>query len=145
MATTTYSFNDIYCVLSHPSFPAYTVNGQGVGEISFTYADDNTIHERAADGSVMISKVKADNGTITISVQQTSDLHKWLKRFFNFLHLQSSASWAEMMINLSSPAGLFDTIVAVGVSPTKRADQPYQAQGQMVTWSFHAANIQHVL
>lgn len=145
MPYSTYSFNDVHVVISPPGFPAYTLNGQGVGDINISFADDNTLHDRSADGRVMVSKIKANNGSISISVQQTSALHKYLKQLFNFLRLRDTSAWAGTMITLSSPAGLFDTITATGVSFSKRADQPYQAQGQNVTWNFMAADIQYVI
>lgn len=143
-APTTYSFSDIKMVISHPAYPAYTVNGNGVGEINIEYANDNTTQDLAADGTVMISKIEANNGTVTISMQQTSPMHQWMKGFFNALRSQPTNMWAKANINVSSPAGGFDNIALSGVSFQKRAAQPYQAQGQMVTWSFMFANGQTI-
>lgn len=144
MAITTYSFNDIKAVFSHPAYPAFTINGQGVGEIHIAYANDNTAHELAADGSVMISKIRADNGNFTISMQQTSTMHQWMKGLFNQLMTSPTNLWAAINITISSPSGGFDNIQLTGVSFSKRSDQPYQQQGQLVTWSFMAANIQTI-
>lgn len=138
----TYSFSDIYSVISISGFPAYTLNGQGIGEINFDYANDNTTHDVAADGRVMPSKIKADNGSIAITMQQTSPLHKWFTEWFNFLKFSKTENWAKTQIMISSPAGMFDTIIATGVSPVKRAGRSYQAQGQMVTWNLLATRIE---
>lgn len=144
MATTTYSFADIHCVISPGGVKApFTINGSGIGEISVSLANDNTSHDLAADGSVMISKIKADNGTITIRVQQTSPLHAYLKSVYNALRLLPASAWASIVIYIGSPNGLFDSINCTNVAFTKRPDQPYQQQGQNVTWSFMAANIQY--
>lgn len=136
----TYSFNDIIMTIAHPTYPAFVLNGQGVGEVTIAYPNDNTAQELAADGSVMISKIAADNATVAITMQQTSSLHTWLKGLFNFLNISPAALWAGASIHIQSVSGGFDNITLTGVSPTKRADQPYQKLAQMVTWNFMAAN-----
>src|SRR5688572_12709967 len=108
---TVYSFSNVNMVINPPGFPSYTVNGQGVGEISIGYINDNTVHDLAADGTVMVSKVAADNGNVSITVQQTSPLHQYLKGIFNALMLAPAASWAGMKISASSINGGFDNIV----------------------------------
>lgn len=140
--TTVYSFSNVHLVINPPGFQSYTVNGQGVGEIAITWAQDNTVHDLAADGSVMVSKIQADNASISITVQQTSPLHQYLKGVFNALMAAGSEFWASTNIALSSPNGGFDAITLTGVSIQKRSDQPFQQQGQRVTWNFMAANAQ---
>lgn len=135
MPYTTYSFNDVKMVISNPNFNAFTLNGQGVGEININWSNENSSHNLAADGSVMINKIAADNGTLTISAQQTSMLHQWLKDLFNFLKNSPSNVWASSRIDLSSIAG-YDNGQFSGVTFAKRSDVPYQQQGQLVTWTF---------
>lgn len=142
MATTTYSFSDIQMVLQFPGRPAYTLNGQGVGELSISYINDNTTHDLAADGSVMVSKIKANNANITLTMQQTSTMHAWLQGTFNYLYNSATALWAAGTITISSPYNDSIAMTLTGVSFTKRADQPFQQQGQMVTWNLMAADTQ---
>ena len=52
--TTTYSFDDVDVVFTHPGIGQYVVSGTGVGSISVTMQTDKTSHDVAADGSVMI-------------------------------------------------------------------------------------------
>lgn len=146
MANSTYSFNDVITVLSFANLlPAYTVNGQGVGTINVNNTNDNSAQDLAADGSVMTSKIKASNGTVAISVQQTSPLHKWLKQAYNAATLAPTALWAALAITVTSPTGTFDVINCKGCSFQKPADQPYEQQGQMVTWNFLASDVQRIL
>ena len=70
MATTTYSFSDVSLVLSHPSVGKCTITGEGVGSVTVSRANDNTQHDVAADGSVMVSKIHTKNGTIAIAIQR---------------------------------------------------------------------------
>lgn len=139
--STTYSFADVSVVISHPSVGQYVANGEGIGNINIAMATDRTAHDVAADGSVMVSKIKGRNGTVTIAIQQTSDLNKWLTKWYNYLEAASTDQWASTSIIVRSPI-MQELNTITGVSPQKLPDKPYQAQGQLVTWSLMAADIQ---
>lgn len=138
---TTYSFSDVSCVISHPSVGQYVANGEGIGNINISMTTDRTTHDVAADGSVMVSKINGRNGIITIAIQQTSALHKWLLKWYNYLEASATDQWARTSIILRAPM-MHELISATWVSPQKLPDRPYQAQGQLVTWSLMAADIQ---
>ncbi|MDU5080230.1 phage protein [uncultured Tissierella sp.] len=140
MSDTVYSFQDLNCSFTHPSVGQISMNGEGIGSITITRANDVTSHDVSADGSVMISKIKSKNGTVAISVQQSSPLNKWLDRLYNYLEVASSSEWAKASIILRHLT-LGEGTVCTGVTFQKRADKPYQAQGQQVTWNLMAANI----
>lgn len=140
MPTTSYSFTDHIITISSPAYAAFILSGQGLGECNVTYANDNTIHDNAADGSVMASKIKADNGSVSITMQQTSDLHKWLLGLFNALYALPSNFWISTQISIRA-INSGEVVLCTGVSFAKRADKPIQAQGQMITWNFLAAKI----
>jgi hypothetical protein len=137
----TFSFADISFILSHPSLGQYSANGTGLGSITVDMTTDRTTHDVAADGVVLVSKIKARNGNVAIEVQQTSDFNNWLLKWFNFLETASSSQWALSSIVISAPV-LQQTIVLTSVSPQKQAPMPYKAQGQNVTWTLMAADIQ---
>ena len=140
MSVTTYSFQDTNVSFNHP-FGNASSTGAGMGTISVSMTQTKTVHDVAADGSVMISKIEGDNGTIAITIQQTSQLHKYLKNWYNYVNTSADTSqWASMAISINNKS-LGDSVVATNVSPQKLADQPYQAQGQMVTWNLMAAKI----
>jgi hypothetical protein len=138
--TTTYSFLDMTGSLSHPTIGDYVFTGEGVGQITVAYATERTAHDVAADGSVMVSKVAGNNGTITIECQQTSAVHKWLLAWYNALWELPTSEWATtaIMMRNSSTGG---HEYATGVSPQKIGDKPYHAQGARVTWVLMAADI----
>jgi hypothetical protein len=165
VAYSTYSFNDINFSILPPTSAgsilqlgnlgilgnlaasvfgsAFNMNGQGVGEINIAYSDDNSTHQRGADGSVMVSKITADNGTISITTQQTSALNTYLIKLFKALKFGPTSIWAGMTITVDTTRGTAEKITCTGVSFAKRADRPYQAEGQMITWNFMAANISY--
>lgn len=141
--TTTYSFDDVEVTFSHPGIGLYLVNGKGIGSISVTMSTEKSTHDVAADGSVMVSKIPGDNASIDVEVQQTSEFHKWLTNYYNFVKLAPASQWANAAIVIRDKVG-GALITALDVSPLKKADKPYQAQGQRVTWPFLAANCQEV-
>jgi hypothetical protein len=140
MPTTTYSFTDHIITITSPVYKAYSLNGQGLGEVNISYANDNTMHDNSADGQVMVSKIISNNGTVNMTLQQTSELNKWLFGAFNKLYALPSNFWTSISITIRSIAS-GDVVTCTGVSFTKRSDKPYQAQGQMITWNFMAAKI----
>lgn len=140
MNTTTYSFADVSLILSHPSVGQYTFTGQGVGSVSVSRSNDMTQHDVAADGSVMVSKVISKNGLLTLNIQQTSEGHKFLKRWVSYITNAPTSEWARASAVLRNPAQ-GETITMQGVSPQKRADVSYQAAGQQVAWPLMCAEI----
>ena len=66
MEITTYSFADLVGSISHPKLGIYMFDGTGVGSVTISKTSDRTAHDVASDGSVMVSKVAGNNGTITI-------------------------------------------------------------------------------
>ncbi len=145
MAFSTYSFQDVTVTFDVPYFASFSSAGAGLGSISIVMATTKTTHDVAADGRILVSKIAGDNGTVAITMQQNSLLHKNLLNWYNYINVKGSTSeWAATTIRIKNIA-LGELTVATGVSPQKLADKPYQAQGQMVTWTFMAANIDQSL
>lgn len=141
MPHSTYSFSDVTMVISHPAVGQFVATGAGLGSITTIMTADRTTHDVSADGSVMVSKIRARNGSHSISVQQTSDLNKWLLKTYNYLETAPTNQWAGMTLLIRSPQ-MQDLITSTGVSFQKLPDKPYQAQGQQITWNLMAADIQ---
>lgn len=137
---TTYSFGDVVAVLNFAGIIPLTITGQGAGSIDTTMTTEKTAHDVAADGSVMISKILGNNGSIALNIQQSSAAHKVLLLWYNYLLSADSSQWANNQIVIRNNV-LGETIIAEFVSPQKMPDKPYQAQGQHVTWNLMAANI----
>ena len=141
---TTYGFQDVDLDIAHADLgDQYSIAGDGVGSIAFAMTNERSAHDVAADGAVMVSKIKAKNGTVAIAIQQTSPLHKWLIKLFNKLQADSSPTtyWAGIKIVLRAPK-MGDQITATGVSFQKQADRGYKAQGEQVSWILMAAEVQ---
>lgn len=138
---TVYSFTDVSVIISHPSVGQYVTSATGLGSITVNMANEVTNHDVAADGAVMISKIKARNGSAAIAIQQTSDMHAWLQKWYNYLEAAPASEWAKTVITVRAP-NMQQLKTLTGVSPQKQPDSPYQAQGQHVTWTLMAADIQ---
>ena len=136
----TYSFEDVTATLNFAGVIPIEVTGKGVGSIDISMATEKTAHDVAADGAVMISKIKGNNGSIAMNIQQSSPTHKLLLLWYNYLLNSSSSTWANNSITVRNNVNGESTI-AIGVSPQKLPDKSYQAQGQRVTWNFMAADI----
>jgi hypothetical protein len=139
--TTVYSFLDYNIVISHPAVGQAVLSGEGVGEMTVSMATERTAHDVAADGAVMVSKIGGRNGTVTLSLQQTSYAHQWLKNWYKYLEGAPASAWAETTIIARSILAQ-DTITASYVSPQKIPDRSFQAAGQKVSWPLMAADIQ---
>lgn len=140
MAVSTYSFGDIKTVISHPDFASLSLYNEGIGDMTVSKANDNTAHDTAADGSVMVSKIIVNNGTVTINAQQTSPLHTYLNNLYNYLKTASTNKWAQIQLDIRAPY-LHEQKICTGGSFQKDADTPYQAQGQKIIWTLMFADI----
>lgn len=145
MALKTYSFQDITCSFSNTIIGIVYTPGSGLGSISVSMADDVTSHQRAADGGILSTKNVAKNGTVSLSILQTSDLHRNLLNWYTALMEPSNLNkWSEMQITIESK-NLGEKIVCTRVAPQKRPDISFEAQGKEITWAFLAEEITHTL
>ena len=142
----TYSFKALTGAFSHPLVGDFIFAGKmGLGQINITMATDRTAHDTSADGSVMVSYISGDSGTVTIEAQQTSLLHKFLIAWYNAIKTIGDAGdpslWAAAAMTLrNTTSGDHHSIR--GISPQKKGDWPYAAAGGKVTWTLMAADIQ---
>ena len=111
----------------------YTVFGEVVSGL-------DVVDKIAADGTVMPSKIAGKNGTISLEIQQISELHKWLMKWNNYIETAGTDEWCGMTITIKS-SSLGDMTVCIGVSPEKLPDRLYKAQGSQITWQLMATKI----
>lgn len=145
MSYNTYSFKDVTCSMSHPNVGSKSTTGAGIGTITISQSTTKTSHKVSADGRVLVSKLAGDNGTVSITIQQTSEVHKWLlNNWYNYINSSSSSTddWAAMVVTIKNNS-LGDLTTCTGVAPEKIADIPYEAEGAMITWNLMVADITH--
>lgn len=137
----TYAFKSIDFVMTHPAAGQFSMNGEGMGDVTVTMTNDVSAHHLAADGSVMTSRIAADNGTVTINAQQTSALHKYMERLYNYLLTAENDQWTAATILINDRLNR-EKITCTGVCFQKRPDTNFQQQGQTRAWVMMAADIQ---
>lgn len=138
----TYSFLDTILNIAFPTGTT-TITGKGVGTVTVAMTQERSAVEAAADGNVMISKIAGNHGTLTFTLQQTSEAHKFLLGMYNALIVAPPALWAQGVGILRS---LSDSTshTFTGVCFLKLGDKAYDKQGQMVTWTLICGDIQSV-
>ena len=144
----TYSFKDTSGAFAHPLAGAFQFAGQkGLNQFTITMGTEKTVQDIAGDGTVMISAVAGDNGQIAMEMQQTSALHQFLLAWYNglvtLLNAGDVTNWATAAITLRNIVDGSHHELR-GVSPMKIPDKTYAAQGQRITWTLMAADIQNV-
>ena len=145
MAASTYAFKNVVGAFTDPDVGTFPFAGQeGVKQLTIYNATDRTVHDIAADGTIMVSYVSGASGAIEIETQQTSSLHQFLVNWANVKFTESEnqdainfAAAAVKVIDLLN--GAVHTLT--GVSPLKIPDKGYGAAGAMVTWRLMAANV----
>ena len=135
MGHTTYGFKDLSVTMAHPAMGQIEIYGTGAKSITFAMANDVSSHDVAADGSVMTSKIEAQNGTVTIVVQQTSEAHKWFTKLHNYLNAGHLSEWAEISL-IATGSHMRVTHEGSKMSIQKRPEAPYQSQGGEMSWAF---------
>lgn len=139
----TFSFTDIEATISHPGYGSYSIQGEGIGDMSITKLTDRSVHDVAADGSIMTSKIAGNNGNVTINAQQTSTLHNFLQGMFNYLWGASTDEWAKISLTIRAPK-MQKTYYCTGGSFVKEPDEQFQAQGQKLPWVLLFNDIQRI-
>jgi hypothetical protein len=139
----TYSFTDINATISHPSYGSYTIQGEGIGDLTVSKTTERSAHDVAADGSIMVSKIAGNNGAVAINAQQTSSLHQFLQGMFNYLWGADTSEWAQISCTIEAPK-MGKTYYCTGGSFGKEPDEPFQSQGQRVAWNIMFADIQRI-
>lgn len=140
MTYSTYAFEDVNCVVSHPSVGSFSFNGAGLGSITIAKANDMSSQDLSSDGSVMTSKIRARNGTATLAVQQTSVGAAFLKKLNAYVDNAHSSEFTRTVITIvSKEQGV--NITCTGVSPQKSPDHGFQQTGQQMSFAYLVQNI----
>jgi Bacteriophage KPP10, Structural protein ORF10 len=146
---TVYSFKDLSGSFFHPAVGSFILNGGniGFGQVTVAMTTEKTAHDVAADGSIMVSFISGDNGSVDIEVQQTSQLHNFLLSWYNAIKTAADAGdvtlWAAGSMLLRNIVDRTSHTLT-GISPSKIPDKVYAAQGGKVTWKLMAADAQQI-
>ena len=138
--TTVYSLADVRAVMYHQDVGQCVLSSQGMGKISVTSSGDLSSHTATADGYVVVNRLRANHGIITLEVPQNSSADEFLRRWARYLKNAQSYLFALTALNIVDQMGGF-TIYCEGVTPQKIPDRVYDQTSGNVSWTLLAANI----
>ena len=125
MAYNVYSLPDVKSVLYHPDVGTANLHLCGIGKITVSAAGDLTSHTVAADGYIVVNRLKSTNGTITLEVPQNSLGDWFLRRWARWQkNCQDPSRVALGSLTIQDVAGGF-TVVCTGVSLQKVPERTF--------------------
>ena len=136
-----YSLEDTKVVLDHPYVGTANLHLCGRGKMVISYSGDISSHTMTADGTVIINKLRAENGVITIEVPQNSIADDFLQKWCRYLRNTMHPEYFHLStLTITDQAAGF-TILCTGVTPQKIADRTFDRSSTNLTYTLLAASI----
>ena len=136
-----YSLTDTKAVLTHPYVGTANLHLCGRGRMVVSYAGDMSAHTMTADGTVIINRLKAENGIITLEVPQNSIADEFLRKWCKYLRNTSRPDFFHLTtLTITDQAGGF-TLLCSGVTPQKIPDRTFDRSSTNLTYTLLAASI----
>jgi hypothetical protein len=143
-AHTTYSFNAISGVIAHPLMKkSYNFTGSGVGQIGIEFTGTRTYTETAIGSIVIMARIPAQGGRVTIRCQQTSGVHAWLwSAYLSVFTSPKNEDFAKMVMLIRIVEGTMRNTQYrfKGMAFDKVPELRFRADGDMVDWVLNFAS-----
>ena len=123
MGFATYSLKDVKTVLKYDAYKN-VLSDNGAGRISWTYAGDMSAMTTTATGYVVINRLVAKNGSLTIEVPVNSPADDFMRKWVKWLKEVQTSNYGVSSVEVSDPAGGRDHSF-LGVVPQKEPDETY--------------------
>lgn len=131
----TYSLLDVHVVFNHPDVGQLIVQEEGGGEIGFTYSGDMSSHTPTATGYVVINRMKAKNGQLSLQIPQNSNADLFLSKWINYIkNIDNSERFALATITITDN-NCGKTYNMFGVTPQKEPDKSFNREASMKTYN----------
>ena len=141
MAYNIYSLPDCRTVLYHPDVGTANLHQCGHGRITVSAAGDPTSHTVAADGYIVVNRLKSTNGTITLEIPQNSLGDWFLRQWAKWQKNCQDPSWIALgALTIQDAAGGF-SVVCTGVTMQKVPDRVFDRTGTNLTCTLLATTI----
>ena len=141
MAYNVYSLADTRAVLYHPYVGTANLHLCGRGKMVVSYSGDVSAHTMTADGTVIINRMKAENGIVTLEVPQNSIADVFLRKWCKYLRNTSRPEFFHLTtLTITDQAGEF-TILCTGVTPQKVPDRTFDRSSTNLTYTLLCAKI----
>ena len=136
-----YSLTDTKAVLTHPYVGTANLHLCGRGRMVVSFSGDMSAHTMTADGTVIINRLKAENGIITLEVPQNSIADEFLRKWCKYLRNTSRPDFFHLTtLTITDQAGGF-TLLCSGVTPQKIPDRTFDRSSTNLTYTLLAASI----
>ena len=128
-------------MLYHPDVGTANIHQCGHGKITVSAAGDLTSHTTAADGYVVVNKLKSTNGTIAIEIPQNSIGDWFMRRWINWQkNCQDPSRIALGTLTIQDSAGGF-SVVCTGVSLQKAPPRVFDRTATNLVYTLLATTI----
>ena len=119
-----YSLPDVVTVMNHPGVGKCVLSNAGGGRITVAYANDLASVTTTATGFVVINKLVAKNGSISLEIPTNSEADIFLRKYIKYVERSKTAEFALGTLSLTDPAAN-RVLNFVGVVPQKKPDEGY--------------------
>ena len=138
---TVYSLADVKTVIYHPKVGQCSLSQKGLGKIGISYSGDLSSHTATADGFVVVNRLRANHGMVTLEVPQNSSADEFLRKWIRYLrNVEATARFGETTLDIVDSAGKFK-IHCDGVTPQKVPDRTYDRASSSLTWTLLCATM----
>lgn len=119
-----YSLPDVVTVFNHPSVGKCVLSNAGGGRITVSYSNDMASVTTTATGYVVINKLVAKNGAISLEIPNNSEADVFMRKFISYIEKSKTSEFALGTLSLTDPAAN-RTLNFTGVVPQKKPDEGY--------------------
>lgn len=137
---TVYSLADTSTVFGHPDVGMMVLSDEGGGKVTLSFAGDMSSHTVTANGYVVVNKLRARSGTVSLELPQNSNSDLFLQRWCNYIESAHVSRFALAALTVRDMA-TNKTYHCTGVTPQKKADRAYDSASSNVNYTLLAAEI----
>ena len=120
----TYSLPDVKTVISHPSVGKCVLSDAGGGRITVSFSGDMSSVTTTATGYVVINKLVAKNGSISMEIPTNSEADLFMRKLISYIEKAKTSEFALGTMTLTDAAA-GRTLNFIGVVPQKKPDEAY--------------------
>jgi len=122
-----YSLADVVTTFNHPDVGKMVVSDEGGGRITISYAGDLASNTTTATGYVVVNKLVAKNGTVSLEIPQNSDADTFFRKWIKYVKSAPTKKFALATLTVFDSAAN-RTMSMTGVVPQKEPDEGYDQQ-----------------
>lgn len=135
-----YSLADVVVTINNSNVGQCVVSEEGGGRVVISHTGDLSSHTVTATGYVVVNKLRAVAGTVTLELPQNSPADLWMRKLIRYVTTAATDKFATTKMIVNDPAG-GKVITLVGITPQKWPDENYDQTSSTRNYTFLAAEI----